>query len=69
MNRTSPIPSEAYELRDGALTVIVPAASDELDAVEQAVEADIVRDGDVVSVAVHDARPVGADGVDPEEPE
>lgn len=58
-----------FEIRDGSLTVLVPDVEDELEAVEAAVDGDVLGDGDAVSVVEYDGRPIGADGVDPEEPE
>ncbi len=58
-----------FEIRAGALAVLVQDVDDELAAVETAVEGDVLHDGDAVSVVEYDGRPVGADGVDPEEPE
>lgn len=58
----------SFELRRDSLTVLGEGA-DELDVVEQAVDAGVLEDGDAVSVIAYDGRPVGADGVDPEEPE
>lgn len=53
-----------FEIRtDNALTVIVEAG-DELDALEQALDADDLADGDGGSVTAYDGRPVGADGDD-----
>ncbi len=56
-----------FEIRSGALTVLTEA-EDELDALSTAVDGGALADGDVGSVIEYDGRPVGADGVDPEEP-
>lgn len=57
-----------YELRRDALTVLADG-DDELAVVELAVDEGVLADGDVVSVAAYDGRPVGADGTDPEDPD
>lgn len=57
-----------YELRRGALTVLADA-DDEVALVELAIDEGLLEDGDAVSVAEYDGRPVGADGTDPEEPD
>ena len=57
-----------FEIRRDSLA-IVGDGEDELDVVTQAVDAGILEEGDAVSVAEFDGRPVGADGVDPEDPD
>lgn len=58
-----------FEIRtDTALTVLVDG-TDELDAVEIATTEGVLTEGDAGSVTSYDERPVGWDGVDPEEPD
>lgn len=57
-----------FEIRRDALTVLADG-DDELAVVELAVDEGLLEDGDAVSVAEYDGRPVGADGTDPEEPD